>query len=238
MSAWYVVLTLCLLSLPISLLGLVSPTLRSKAKWAVIASTISIVVSHLSFGVMQKGVNPETVSLLVLMLCLLSLLISLVALVSRSLRSEAKWAAIASVVGLVVSFVSFGITHDVQRLSMTSSQNPDRAVGQGVEGRSEELAGAVKLSILEKKIILGMTPREARLAGGDCSYAVQADPQHWPLGSDPITVMARQAVNPDDSRITLTFRNATQFDSQTPVTFSVEIRRGRVSEIAAVGERT
>jgi hypothetical protein len=36
------------------------------------------------------------------------------------------------------------------------------------------------------------------------------------------------------SRITLTFRNATQFDTLEPSTFRVEIRRGRVIEVIPV----
>jgi hypothetical protein len=43
-------------------------------------------------------------------------------------------------------------------------------------------------------------------------------------------VIARQTTQPDESKITLTFRNATQFDTAEPTTFRVEIRKGASSK--------
>jgi hypothetical protein len=76
-----------------------------------------------------------------------------------------------------------------------------------------------------------MTPHEARLAGGSFFYRVEADPKRWPRGSDPLVVIASQTDQPDDSRITLTFKNKSQFQTPELTTFRVEIRRGRVTEI-------
>ena len=137
-------------------------------------------------------------------------------------------------IGIVVSFVSFGVMRDAQRARMTANETPRQAAGHEGEARSESFSDEVKRSILEKRIISGMTPEEARLAGGACFYKVQADPEHWPPSSDPLVVMARQTDQPDDSKITLTFHNATQFQSRAPTIFRVEIRRGRVTEIVAV----
>jgi len=78
-----------------------------------------------------------------------------------------------------------------------------------------------------------MTPYEARLAGGSFFYPVEADPERWPRGTNPLVVIARQAEQPDDSKMTLTFRTATQFRTPEPVPFRVEIRHGRVTEIVA-----
>jgi hypothetical protein len=88
--------------------------------------------------------------------------------------------------------------------------------------------------LFHQMITLGMTPHEARLAGGSFFYKVEADPKRWPRGSDPLTVIASQTDQADDSKITLTFRNRTQFQTPKPTTFRVEIRHGRVTEIVRV----
>jgi len=174
------------------------------------------------------------ISLGVLLLCLIALPVSLIALLFRGARRTAKWVALASTVGMVASFVSFGYQHDM----LTGNS---RIFGKPVAGpRSEaapqpEISPAVQRDIDRRKITLGMTPQEAGLAAGVGGfYKVQADPSRWPPGSDPLLVINRQSTQPDDSQITLTFRNKTQFDTPEPVVFRVEIRKGRVAEIAAV----
>ena len=173
----------------------------------------------------------------ILLVCLLSLPISLVALIFSRFRQKAKWAAIASPIGVIVSFVAFGLTYDAQRAHTTINEKARHIAGPEIDGHPEYSSDEAKRNILDKKITLGMTPHEARLAGGGCFYKVQADPERWLPGSDPLVVMARQANHPDDSKITLTFRNATQFQTPEPVTFRVEIRRGRVTEIVALDKR-
>jgi hypothetical protein len=134
---------------------------------------------------------------------------------------------------ITMTFLSVKLALTLGRANQLKRYHFEAAVHE-VEARSERFSDEVKRSILEKRIILGMTPEEARLAGGACFYRVQADPKHWPSDGNPLIIMARQTDYPDDSKITLTFHNATQFQSREPVTFRVEIRRGRVTEIVPV----
>jgi hypothetical protein len=172
-------------------------------------------------------------SLGALMLCLIALLVSLGALISRRLRRRASWAAIASTIGIVVSFISFGYTHDLQK---PDARFGDKAtpVTQNEIDAHPVMSDEAKRNISNHKITLGMTPYEARLAGGSFFYKVEADAKRWSPGSDPLMVIAKQSTQPDDSKIAMIFRNATQFDTREPTTFRVEIRRGRVTEIVAV----
>ena len=105
---------------------------------------------------------------------------------------------------------------------------------QEFDKRPEYFSEESKRNILAQKITVGMTPYEVHLAGGGFVYKVQADPKHWPPGADPMRVIAAQTDQPDDSKITLTFRNTTQFQTREPTTFRVEIRRGRVTEVVPV----
>jgi hypothetical protein len=171
-------------------------------------------------------------SLGALILFLIALPVSLIALLFRSTRRKAKWAALVSTIGVVASFVSFGYHHDVLNGGKAFVRPSSAARGQPEE--MPPFSAEVQRDILKHKIIVGMTPQEARLAGGGFFYKVEADPLRWPRGSDPLVVIGRQATQPDESKITLTFRNATQFDTPEPTTFRVEIRRGRVTEIIAV----
>jgi hypothetical protein len=95
---------------------------------------------------------------------------------------------------------------------------------------SDEMRSAV----LDGIVKIGMTPREAQMAGGGFFFAVTADRRHWPSGSDPNKVMDRQTDAPDNSRIILRFCNARQFETMEPVIFRVEFHRGRVSSISRV----
>jgi hypothetical protein len=168
-----------------------------------------------------------------LILCLIALPVSLIALLFRQTRRKAKWIALASTVGAVASFVSFGYQHDLLRGSPNRLEKPFLATPRHAD-EQQRISPAIQQDILRHKITLGMTPHEARLAGGSFFFKVEADPLHWPQGSDPLIVIASQTTRPDDSKITLTFRNSTQFDSQEPVTFRVEVRKGRVADIVAV----
>ena len=48
---------------------------------------------------------------------------------------------------------------------------------------------------------LGITPFEARLAGGAFAYKVVADKARWPENADPLKVMWAQSMQADDSEI-------------------------------------
>lgn len=81
-------------------------------------------------------------------------------------------------------------------------------------------------SILNGVVVLGMTPFEARLAGGAFTYKVVADKAKWPENSDPLKVMWAQSVHADDSEIWMTFNNSSQFSDTNETTFRVYFERG------------
>jgi hypothetical protein len=166
-----------------------------------------------------------------LLLCLIALPISLGSMISARLRRRAGWAAIGSTVGLVASFVTFGYARDMQKADPRFGENTRRFAQNEIAAHSAPFSEEVKRSIANHKVLLEMTPQEAGLAGGSFAYKVRADPARWAHDSDPLVVIASQTLQPDDSKITLTFRNATQFDTPEPIAFRVEVRRGRVTEI-------
>lgn len=82
-------------------------------------------------------------------------------------------------------------------------------------------------SILNGIVVLGMTPFEARLAGGAFTYKVVADTAKWSEHCDPLKVMWAQSMQADNSEIWMTFKNSSQFLSTDNVTFRVHFERGR-----------
>jgi len=139
--------------------------------------------------------------------------------------------AIAAVAGIAVYFL---LSYDKPRADMTIDEKTRQIAQREMDANPGRFSDEAKRNILMQKITVGMTPHEARLAGGSFFYQVQADPERWPRGSNPLAVIASQTDRPDDSKITLTFRNTTQFQTQEPTTFRVEIRRGRVTEVVPV----
>ena len=81
-------------------------------------------------------------------------------------------------------------------------------------------------SILSGVVALGMTPFEARLAGGAFAYKVVADTTRWPENSDPLEVMWAQSKQADNSEIWMTFRNNIQFGEQKESSFRVYFQHG------------
>jgi hypothetical protein len=95
-----------------------------------------------------------------------------------------------------------------------------------------DLQSDFRSAIERGQVMLGMAPDEAAAAGGGCFSEVQQDPKVWPQsGTDPWRVLAAQRLHPDDSKITLSFRNTTQFGTNTPVPFSVVFVRGRAARV-------
>jgi hypothetical protein len=86
-------------------------------------------------------------------------------------------------------------------------------------------------AILEGRVTLGMTPYEAKLAGGAFAFKVIADPKRWPTGADPFKVMWRQSIEADDSQIWMTFKNARQFPGDGERVFRVHFEHGKALEI-------
>ncbi|ACA13139.1 hypothetical protein [Xylella fastidiosa] len=86
-------------------------------------------------------------------------------------------------------------------------------------------------SILHGIILLGMTPFEAKLAGGAFFYKVTADTSRWPEHSDPMKVMWAQSIKPDNSEIWMTFKNAYQFPGEGDIPFRVHFKKGHAVNI-------
>jgi hypothetical protein len=80
-------------------------------------------------------------------------------------------------------------------------------------------------------VVLGMTPSEARHAGGAFFFKVTADPSKWGKNADPYQVMWAQSQQPDDSQIWMTFKNVVQYPSEGEQTFRVYFQRGKAVEI-------
>lgn len=91
-------------------------------------------------------------------------------------------------------------------------------------------------SILDGVVLIGMTPFEARLAGGAFAYKVVADKAKWPEHSDPLKVMWAQSMQADDSEIWMTFENASQFSGDNEATFRVYFERGWAVKIEKMKE--
>ena len=79
-------------------------------------------------------------------------------------------------------------------------------------------------------IVLGMTPFEAKLAGGAFYYKVQADSAVWKEHTDPMQVMWAQSERPDNSEIEIIFQNETQ-DKGILTKFQVSFNKGLVAQI-------
>lgn len=86
-------------------------------------------------------------------------------------------------------------------------------------------------AILLQRIVPGMTPYEAKLAGGGAYFKVQPDPKVWPPNANPEVVMARQSDTPDDSKIWMSFKNATQFPGEGEQAFTAYFEKGKVISI-------
>ncbi|AON56071.1 hypothetical protein [Herbaspirillum seropedicae] len=86
-------------------------------------------------------------------------------------------------------------------------------------------------SILEGVVLIGMTPFEARLAGGAFAYKVVADKAKWSENADPLKVMWAQSMQADNSEIWMTFKNSTQFPGGKDTTFRVYFEHGRALKV-------
>ena len=94
-----------------------------------------------------------------------------------------------------------------------------------------------RIDILEQRVSLGMSPYEARLAGGAFYFKVEADPANWLANGDPFNVMWKQSTHPDDSKIWMTFETATQFPDVGKQRFEVYFTKGKAVEIKQMKEQ-
>ena len=86
-------------------------------------------------------------------------------------------------------------------------------------------------SILSGVVELGMTPFEAKLAGGAFAFKVIADTSKWPVNADPYNVMWAQSMFPDNSEIWMTFKNSSQFSGEDDALFRVHFEQGYAMKI-------
>jgi hypothetical protein len=90
-------------------------------------------------------------------------------------------------------------------------------------------------SILDGVVLIGMTPFEAKLAGGAFAYKVVADKAKWPEHSDPLKVMWSQSIQADNSEIWMTFKNSSQYLDMGDTSFRVYFERGSAIKIEKLG---
>jgi hypothetical protein len=102
---------------------------------------------------------------------------------------------------------------------------------KAMNNRAELFDDRFKEAITKGIVEIGMNIDQAILAGGDYSFIVSADEKVWGKESNPYRVIDAQFLNPDDSDIKLIFYNNTQFGENEPVSFRVQIMRGKVVSI-------
>lgn len=102
---------------------------------------------------------------------------------------------------------------------------------QAIRLYGNQIPAQTQKNILDQKVTLGMSPYEARLAGGAFFFKVIADPENWPENSDPYNVMWTQSTHPDNSQIWMTFETATQFPHEGRQRFQVYFLQGKAIEI-------
>lgn len=76
------------------------------------------------------------------------------------------------------------------------------------------IPASAQRGILNQRILIGMSPYEAKLAGGAFYYKIESDSKVWPPRSDPYVVMDMQSLQPDESKIWMTIQNDTQFPGE------------------------
>lgn len=76
------------------------------------------------------------------------------------------------------------------------------------------------------KVVLGMWPTEALLAGGGGIFRVDADPLKWDSNYDPVIVMKSQCQFPDESKIEIDFQNHSQGGDKLIRKFTVQFVKG------------
>ena len=98
---------------------------------------------------------------------------------------------------------------------------------RAIQRHGDKISAEARENILVQRVILGMSPFEARLAGGKFIFGVEADKKVWPSGTDPHTIIDTQSIAPDDSKIWMTFQNETQFPGEGRKSFNVQFERGK-----------
>jgi hypothetical protein len=101
----------------------------------------------------------------------------------------------------------------------------------------EKFPAEVQRAFMAQRVVPGMDPYTAHMAGGAFIYRVVADPLKWPSGSDPFRVMWAQSMHPDHSKIWMTFENDTQFAGEGKQRFIVVVEEGKVVRVEKIQAR-
>ena len=96
-----------------------------------------------------------------------------------------------------------------------------------IRKHGDKISLEARKHILVQRVVLGMSPFEALLAGGTFVFRVKPDRKVWPSGTDPYRIIYGQSLAPDDSKIWMTFQNETQFTGEGRQRFTVEFERGK-----------
>ena len=120
---------------------------------------------------------------------------------------------------------------DSERLAVKEAERLEHA--QRYVKHRKDLAPELQSAILKGEVVLGMFPDEARAAGGDAGTAIQRDPR-WPASATDEDILEAQRFKPDSSRIHITFRNRTQFNTSDPVSFKVHFKDGKATRIERI----
>ena len=96
-----------------------------------------------------------------------------------------------------------------------------------IRKHGDKISLEARKHILVQRVVLGMSPFEALLAGGAFAFRVEPDRKVWPSRTDPYRIIYGQSLAPDDSKIWMTFQNETQFPGEGRRRFTVEFERGK-----------
>jgi hypothetical protein len=128
-------------------------------------------------------------------------------------------------------FLLLAVGCDSERLAVKERDRLEHAQ-RYIRGR-KDLGPELQSAILKGEIVPGMFPDEARAAGGDAGTAIQRDPR-WPASATDEEILDAQRFKPDSSRIHITFRNRTQFNTSDPVSFKVHFKDGKATRIERI----
>jgi hypothetical protein len=154
-----------------------------------------------------------------------------------SLRSSAGWRVAASqvakvaltVLGLLV--IVNARSEEMAKVDPVLDKERLEFAKETIRLFGDKIPEEAQKGILKQQVLIGMTPYEAKLAGGAFYFKVQADPKNWKPNANPHVVMDRQSVSPDKSKIWMTFENETQFPGESKQRFTAYIFNGKVQSI-------
>ena len=119
----------------------------------------------------------------------------------------------------------------IRNLNLEVSEKRKKIAELAMANSYPKISEPYKASIRKGKVLIGMTPFEAVLAGGDFEYSLYVDPSVWTGVYNDLDVLWEQSYEPDGSLISLRFQNRTQFPNESLQSFWVEFNNGLVSRI-------